>query len=676
MDNSYQIPRNSLIWLLVSMFAGIAPHMTRLPIWLIAVCLLCGGWRVMVYRSRWRLPSRWVKGVLVFSGIAAVLGHYGTLLGPEAGTALLILGFCFKLLETHSRRDAFVVVVLGFFVVATAFFYQQSMVAAGYMLFVCFTIVAALIGLNQTPLQTHPGRTARRAGILMLQSLPLMVVLFIFVPRVTPLWSLDIGSGHARTGLSDRITPGDIAQLSRSPELAFRVQFDQAPPDPSRLYWRALVMDQYDGATWSRGDLDMDQEPMAVGVRSRKPWQSQIALRGERYSYRVIMEPTDQRWLFALNAASSTDTDLLQTRDFRLLADRPISQPFSYAVVSHLNYQLDVRLPNWLAQKNTQLPAAGNPRARQLARQLAQQSSSVEQLVGRVLKLFQEQAFIYTLRPPRLQGDRIDQFLFDSQQGFCSHYAGAFVYLMRAAGVPARVVAGYQGGEMNPLGDYLLVHQFDAHAWAEVWIPQKGWSRVDPTAVIAPSRVEQGVEQALASEQSFLEDSFFSPVRYRNVPWISQMRLALDYINFAWHRSVLGYDVKVQSQFLSRFLGEIDIHKLGYWMVGMVGVTLAVLSIVLFWPKIGRSRDPLLALYLRFCRKMAKRKLARENGESPGDYLLRLQQRWPDKAAQLQELTNLFSEGHYGDQRNGDKHSGTRGSQQRQQRIKVILKSL
>ena len=653
METNPPIPRNSLVWLLASMFAGIAPHFSRLPLWVITICILCGGWRIMVYRSRWKLPGRWIKTLLVFSSFAAVLGHYGTLFGPDAGTALLILGFCFKLLETHNRKDAFTVVVLGFFVVATAFFYTQSMASAGYLLLVCFMVTAALIGLNQTPLQTDPRRTARRALRLLVQSIPLMLVLFIFVPRVAPLWSLDLSGSRAKTGLSDRITPGDIAELSRSPELAFRVEFDGPIPDTSKLYWRGLVLDHYDGRSWSRGasrneEQLMDREPMVAGFGGKDlPWKNSIRYQGDQYRYRVIMEPTDKRWLFALPAARSENLGVGFSRDFRLLASKPISQPFSYWVTSDLRFSIDESLPQWMAQRNLQLPETGNLRTRQFAERLLSQSKSASDYVSRVLKHFSEQPFSYTLKPRRLTGDRIDQFLFETRQGFCSHYAGAFVYLMRSVGIPARIVAGYQGGELNPLGGHLLVHQFDAHAWAEVWLPGQGWKRVDPTAVIAPSRVEQGVEEALSEEQSFLEDSMFSPLRYRSIGWVTQFRFALDYVNFAWHRSVLGYDAKLQADFLSELLGPVNFKKLGLIMVLLTMLLLMSLAGLLFFNRRGHSRDPLLQVYLKFCNRMAAKGLRREAGESAGEYLQRLIKKYPDKASKMEELTALYIQGTY-----------------------------
>ncbi|MEH6473997.1 MAG: DUF3488 and transglutaminase-like domain-containing protein, partial [Halopseudomonas sp.] len=478
----FQIPRNGLIWLLAAMFGAIAPHIARLPIWVTLVCLLCGCWRIMVYRGRWALPGGMIRALLVFSGGAAVFAHYGTLAGPEAGSALLILGFCFKLMETHHLRDAFIVVILGYFVVAVSFFFDQSMLASGYMALVCIMITAALLGLNQSPLHTRPRRTLKASLRLLGHSIPVMLVLFVLVPRIGPIWSLDLGSKSAKTGLSDQITPGDIAQLSRSDELAFRVEFlnDETPPPPSQRYWRALVLNHYDGKTWSRGAVDMDDESRVYWGSSAVAIRPSFSANQQRYHYRVMMQPTDQRWLFGMAWASSDNPDIGISRDYRLLSRTPIRQQFSYQVESIVPAALDASvLPIWLRQLNLQLPAQGDPRTRQLARQLFAQAGSAPAYIDRVLTLFRQQPFRYTLRPPRLSGDRIDQFLFDSRSGFCSHYAGAFVYLMRAAGLPARIVAGYQGGELNPLGGHLLVHQFDAHAWAEVWLPGQGWLRTD-----------------------------------------------------------------------------------------------------------------------------------------------------------------------------------------------------
>lgn len=659
----YQIPRNSLVWLLASMFAAIVPHAARLPLWLLLVCLLCGLWRLMIYRGRWALPGMFVRVVLVLSGFAAVFGHYGTLLGPEAGSALLVLGFCFKLMETHQPRDAFIVVVLGYFVVATSFFFDQSLLSAAYMGLVCIMITSALLGLNQSLLHTHPRRTLMISLRLLGQSVPLMLVLFVLVPRIGPVWSLDLGSGNARTGLSDQITPGDIANLSRSDARAFRVSFDQTSsvPPPSQRYWRALVLSHYDGRTWSRGGLNMDAEPMVHWGTGAPSWQPLLASDNSvpaNYRYQITMEPTGQRWLFALAGGRSSDVGIGRSRDHRLLSRAKIAQPFSYRVQSPTVAALDQQgLPDWLRRINLQLPAAGDPETRLLATQLRAEvealfgggvtevgSSEVNQhYIDKVLAFFAQQQFRYTLQPPRLSGDRIDQFLLQSRGGFCSHYAGAFVYLMRAAGLPARIVAGYQGGEINPLGGYLAVHQFDAHAWAEVWLEGRGWVRFDPTAQVSPERVEQGIEQALVEEGSFLDNSPLSPLRYRHLAWLTQLRLSWDYLNFSWHRWVLGYDAKAQQQLLMRWLGKADFRQLGLLLLLTVSMLLAGLAFWLLYR--GRNvyqRDPVLRSYHRLCHKMSRRGVAVVPAESPSSYLLRLQQRFPEQEGLLQKVERLL----------------------------------
>ncbi|MFT5721995.1 MAG: transglutaminase-like putative cysteine protease [Motiliproteus sp.] len=663
----FQIPRNGLIWLLAAMFAAIAPHVARLPIWVTLICLLCGGWRVMVYRGRWTLPGGLIRALLVFSGGFAVFAHYGTLVGPEAGSALLILGFSFKLLETQQLRDAFIVVILGYFVVAVAFFFDQSMLATAYMALVCILVTAALLGLNQSPLHTHPRRTLMASLRLLGQSLPVMLLLFVLVPRIGPIWSLELGSAGAKTGLSEQLTPGDIAQLSRSAALAFRVESaaDSALPPPAQRYWRALVLNHYDGKTWSRAGADMDAEPQVFWDAGANPWQPELSpelsselsselspeLSSElspeigpehsRYRYRVLMEPTEQRWLFALAWARSDTPGVGSSRDHRLLSRSPIRQPFSYQVESVTGTALDGQgLPQGLRQRNLQLPETGNPRARLLARQLSAESTSADDYITRLLTLFRQQPFRYTLQPPLLRGDRIDQFLFASRSGFCSHYAGAFVFLMRAAGLPARIVAGYQGGEVNPLGGHLLVHQFDAHAWAEVWLPAKGWFRVDPTAAVAPERVEQGIEQAFLNDA---ESSPFSLWRYRHLAWVSQLRLSWDYVNYAWQRLVVNYDARAQQQLLKRHFERVDLRVLGLLLLAAVGLVMAVLTFWLLRPgRNNRSQDPRLRGYQQLCRKMARRGLALSFAETPAEYLTRLCRERPDLAESIQSIEQLL----------------------------------
>ncbi|RDE24922.1 DUF3488 domain-containing protein [Motiliproteus coralliicola] len=647
-EPDYQIPRNGLAWLLAAMFGALLPHMLRLPVWVTLICLLCGVWKLMVYRGRWHGPNRPIRALLVFGGGAAVFAHYGTLAGPDAGSALLILGFCFKLIESRTRRDAFIVVILGYFVVAVSFFFDQSILLTLYLALVCVMVTAALLGLNQSVLHTRPRRTLRISLRIMGYSLPMMLVLFVLVPRIGPIWSLDLGQNRAKTGLSETISAGDIAQLSQSSELAFRVEFDPGSkvPPASERYWRALVLDNYDGHRWTRG-LDLDQREQVDWQNNGNRWLTP-PLSGSptplsRYDYQVMMEPTDQPWLFGLAWARSDTRGVGATRDFRLLLDKPVARPFRYRVSSTIGYTLDAAgLPAWLHRANLQLPDT-DPLTRDLAQRLRRDSSSAADYVHRVLRYFNQQDFSYTLRPPLLSGDRVDQFLFESRRGFCSHYAGAFVFLMRAVGLPARIVAGYQGGELNPLGGYLLVHQFDAHAWVEVWLPQQGWVRFDPTAWVSPERVEQGLEQAMAQEGSFLEDSPLSPLRYRGSAWITQLRLSWDYLNYGWYRVMLGYDAKAQRELLSRLFDRVDLKLLATLLLSTIAALLLGLSWWIFRQSGLRSRpDPLLKLYRKLCRRLARKGLQPEVGEAPASFVRRAAESLPDQAVALQRIARQF----------------------------------
>ncbi len=476
-----------------------------------------------------------------------------------------------------------------------------------------------------------------------------MLVMFLFVPRIAPIWSLDLGESRAKTGLSDKVSVGDIASLSQSDELAFRAVFSGDSPIKSQLYWRALVLDQYDGSAWSRGSYAMDRPPMVSFNGKGRGWHEQVITTGSEVDYQIIMEPTDQPWLFSLDAVTGFPAKVGYSIDHRLVSDEPVSQPKIYDLQSSFTYQMDAQIPQWLRDKNLQLPKDGDLQSRALANALWGNSQSVEGYIQQVLNYFATEEFEYTLKPGQLLDvDKVDQFLFERKRGFCSHYAGAFVYLMRSAGIPARMVAGYQGGEYNQLGNYWLIHQFDAHAWAEVWIAGQGWKRVDPTAIVSSARIESGIEQAVSAEQSFLADSPLSPARYRDWAWVTQLRYSMDYINYAWYRNVLGYDAQAQLAFLSRWLGEVDLKRLAFWLLGSV---LCIVLLLAVWV-LGRSgtvpADPLLKEYLRFCRKLERHGLRRNEGESPTAFARRAAHQLPEKKNDLLKITDVFERYYYG----------------------------
>tara|TARA_R110000868_G_scaffold301794_2_gene562300 strand:+ start:4899 stop:6893 length:1995 start_codon:yes stop_codon:yes gene_type:complete len=637
MSRMTSIPRVSLTWLLVAQVLVIIPHLTHLPLWIIGLWLGSAAWRIQIFRMRARYPNAWAKGALMLAAAVGVFLSRGSLIGLDAGVVLLISAFVLKLLEMRTRRDALVLIFLGFFVVVTAYLFDDSMLMAFYSLLPVTALLAALIGLQQSSLAAQPWPTARLAGGLLLQALPVMVLLFVFFPRLGPLWSLPVPNDKATTGLSDSMAPADIAELSRSAALAFRASFNGTTPPRRELYWRALTLDRFDGRRWSQSDY-AEFAPDAQ-------WQKQ----GEALSYSIVMQPSAQRWLFALDVAQTNLAQTRQMSDFRLQRRQPVDRSLIYQVSSWPQALRELQPAQQTLRRALQLPAQGEPRSRAWAEQLKRDYPQPEQLVQALLSHFNREPYAYTLRPPMLGENNIDDFLFETHSGFCAHYAGAMTFVLRAAGIPARVVAGYQGGEFNPAGNYVQVRQFDAHAWVEFWQAEQGWVSVDPTFQVAPERIDMGLEEALAGEQSFLENSPFSPLRYRNLSWLNELRMAWDNINYGWQRWVLGYQSEQQLEFLKRWLGRVDAQSLVLGLVGGGGLLLGLLALWLFKPW-QRERDVQQRLFRRFEGLLARHGVVRQPGEGPRDYAARASQQLPAQAHAIADFAAAFEAQRYAGQ--------------------------
>lgn len=635
MNAQQSIPRISLTWLLVAQVLVIIPHLSHLPLWVIGLWCGCALWRVQVYRMRAKFPNAWLKGLLMLGVCMGVFLSRGSIIGLDAGVVLLVAAFVLKLLEVRTQRDALVLIFLGFFTVVTAYLFDDSMLTAAFSLLPVTALLAAMIGLQQGIFASRPWPTARLAGAMMLQALPLMLLLFVFFPRMGPLWSLPGPNDKARSGLSDSMAPADIAELSQSSELVFRASFSGDAPPRNQLYWRALTLDRFDGRRWSQSTFAQLPVPPS--------WQKQ----GEPVRYSIVMQPTSKHWLFGLDVAESSLDGTRMMSDFRLERRQPVDRSLLYNVTS---WPQALRQPLNLdrgMRGALQLPDKGDPRSREWAQQLKRDYPQPEALVAAVLKHFNQQPYRYTLRPSTLGVDSIDGFLFDTRSGFCAHYAGAMTFVLRAAGVPARVVAGYQGGEYNPAGNYVQVRQFDAHAWVEYWQEHKGWTRVDPTFEVAPERIEQGLEEAVADEQSFLESSPFSPLRYRNIALLNQLRLAWDGLNYDWQRWVLGYQGSQQLELFQRWFGRIDARFLAFSLVGGGGLILGFVALLLFKPW-QRQRDPQLRIYKRFEQLLARHGLTRQTAEGPRDFALRASGALPAQAQLIEQFMRAFEAQRYG----------------------------
>lgn len=618
MSRNLPIPRSSLIWLLVAQALVMVPYLPHLPIWMIGLWVGCSLWRVQIVRMRAEYPGTLVKCTLLLATAAGVFFSRGSLIGLDAGAALLMAAFILKLLEMRTRRDALVLIFLGFFCVVVGYLFEDSLLWAVFTLLTVSTLLAALIGLQQAALASNPVSTLKLALKLLLQAVPLMVLLFLFFPRLEPLWSLPQPSNKGITGLSDSMAPGDIAQLSRSAALVFRASFEGPIPPHSQLYWRGLSLEQFDGRRWSQSGRAM--------VSQAPDWQK----RGDPVTYSIVMEPSGRPWLLALDIGETRLADVRQMNDFRLQRRHPIEQTLLYGVSSWPNAVRETQLSEGALRQNLQLPPRGNPQARQWAADLSRRHPYADALVDAMMAHFSDEPYHYTLKPPVLGADSIDDFLFSSRSGFCAHYAGAMTFVLRAAGIPARVVAGYQGGELNPDGQYLSVRQFDAHAWVEYWQPGIGWRSVDPTAAVAPQRIEQGLEQALAADEPFLENAPFSTLRYRNLPWLNSLRLSWDSLNYGWQRWVLGYQGQQQVLVLSRWFSGFD----GAAFFGGAAAIIGLLALWLFKPW-QRESDPQLRLFKAFERLLARHGVRRRQAEGANDFSRRAALQFPAHATAI-----------------------------------------
>ena len=627
------------LWLLAMNVACWLPMVPHLPEWLAGLSALLLLWSAWLRASREAtsllpLPDRRLLMVLTLGGTLAIAAYYQTLFGRSAGVALLTLLASLKLLEVRSKRDALVLVLLCCFLLLSQFIYIQD-IARILTLLLGGVLVTAALAILEYPAH-RPRALLRLSGLLLLQSLPMMLLLFVLFPRIhTPLWGLPADAFSAHTGLSDSMSPGAISLLSQSDAIAFRVQFARdasggaVPPQPLR-YWRGPVLVDFDGRTWR-----MASTPQTV--RSL-PYVSL----GQTLSYAVTLEPHNRQWLFALERLSLMPAETSMTTDYQLLTKEPVRGRQRFELHSTLAWrERDVQALSALERQATlQLPALGNPRSRALAQAWRKEAGAAgaadAAIVRRLLEHFRQERFFYTLRPPLLGEDGIDDFLFMTRRGFCEHYAAAFVFVMRAAGIPARVVTGYQGGEVNPVDGVLVVRQSDAHAWAEVWLAGQGWQRVDPTAAIAPARVELGLSRALA------EDEPLPLLARAEFGWLQGARYRWEAVANAWNQWVIGYDQQRQRNLLQRLgLSTPDWQHLAALFATLCGGLLLAMTALALYQR--STRDPLAVAWQRLSDRLGRLDVARHPWEGPESYMMRIRQSLPGRPALLDEVQTIVA---------------------------------
>lgn len=585
-----------LPWLFAVSLAACLPHTLFHPAWLSLAAGSCFVWRIWLWHRGLSLPNKLIKTLLVGAGAVAMILHYHTLFGREAGTAFLFLLCALKLLELRTQRDAYVLVFLAIFLLLGFFLLDQSLFTALWSMATLVLFCLSLLVLNGALALSFKPRLGQ-SGKLLLQALPFMVLLYVLFPRVNgPLWKAHEEEKQRRTGLSEQMNPGEISELAQNSEIAFRVRFLSNPPDPAQLYWRGPVFESFDGKAWRPGFPAMT--PMY------------LTLKGGQTSYEMTLEPHQQRWLLALDVPSKLPDKARVGPGLVALYDDQIVERKIFQFTANTSYEYNREERDGVLRANLVLPANRNGRAQALAREWVAAGLNPPQIVDKALSLFRNEKFSYTLRPPKLGENPVDEFLFVTRQGFCEHYSSAFVTLMRAAGIPARVVTGYQGGEKNPLDGYFVIRQSDAHAWSEVWLAERGWVRIDPTAMVAPSRVQQGVSAALPAGEPLPN------IIRADQPLLRNLRYQWEAINNRWNQWVLGYNQQQQKGLFANLgLGNVKWQQMLSWL--LAGCCALILLYLASQRQKRPLRTPVQQLWDKALVVMAKQQLQPEIGETP-----------------------------------------------------------
>jgi protein-glutamine gamma-glutamyltransferase len=630
-----------LQWTTAIVAGATLPHWPTLPFWVPLLLGVAIAWRLAIAALEWPVPIRTLRLLLALAGFLAVLVSYRTINGVEAGSALLIVMISLKVLESKGYRDQLVLIMLSYFLLFASLLTARGPFTAAYLLLLVWVTTIGLLQLSRRGPLLDLRSTGKLAGRLLLQSLPLMVALFVLFPRLPgPLWAISGTSTSATSGLGDTVNPGDITSLALSDEIAFRVQFLSAPPAARDLYWRGPTMTNFDGRTWS----------MLIG--DRRNVAASIEYAGTPTEYRVMLETTGRNWAFALEMPKLAQDEriLRMGSDYQLrtFPGTPRGTRLDYRLTSYVRFRALEPLSEAEREMFRRLPPESSPRTRALVQGWLADNPAPADIVERGMQYLRSQPFFYTLTPAALGGQPVDEFLFDTREGFCEHYASAFTVMMRAAGLPARIVTGYQGGELNGVGGYYIIRQSDAHAWTEVWFDGRGWVRVDPVSAVAPERV------ALGSWRSALAGERVPGSALRRLDWVRRALLVWDAASTYWNEWVIGYGPRLQRALLEA-LGLDGSERSERWsklLLLCVGATLAgslLVTLQLAWRRRRRTPvDEAAREFATFIRRLARANVApRAPTEGPAAYGVRAERRLPHAAGEIRAIVAAYLRARY-----------------------------
>ncbi|WP_114326998.1 transglutaminase TgpA family protein [Candidatus Colwellia aromaticivorans] len=671
-DLFYLTSKNAwLLW--CCQLLNLSTLLLEISTWMIAVIALCLCWQALLLHNRLNTNKKHSKVnisvkqqmaissmLLMFiavSGCIAIAISARSLGVLVSMLHLLTFAYTLKAFEIKKRKDFYQLFLLGLFLLASALIFKQTL---AFSLLIVFFLIINLTILHRV---FSPTKTLLLASktvcILLLQSALLAVTLFIVFPRLSPFWQVP-SVNSAKIGLSDEVSPGDIASLALSSDLAFRVDFKREQiPDYSTLYWRAMTLENFDGKKWTRAKDDINKTLSQVTSPNVifEPETSGLSI-----LYDVTVEPSYQPWLFGLAVATSNDARVALMSDYTIQSRNVLSQITHYQVKSYLHSSLDLTINEVDKQRNLSIVKGSNPRLEKLAAKLIKQYVDPIDRAQAVLETFRESHYFYTLQPPKLLNNSLDQFYFDTKSGFCVHYASSFTYLMRAAGIPARVVTGYLGGEYNNVnaaalsqqngqqGGHLSIYQYDAHAWSEIWLHGIGWKKIDPTAAVDPQRVESGWSNTLVTQQLSMNNGFIGLYQFKRISWINELRLQLDALDYQWTRWVLGFSSKQQYDLLKRLFGK----QMPWKIAGIVAIALisSMALVTLFYRfnmKIFKRKNvtPWFSLYQKALKILATKGLHKPVNMTAFDFSMLVTARLPQISKEFLDFTLTFEQLNY-----------------------------
>jgi transglutaminase-like putative cysteine protease len=629
--------QTGMVWVIATLFVAILPQISTMPIHLLPLVMIPIIWRLVAEFRNWKPVPMLVRVAITILAVLILVMTYGGLLGRGAAVSLLTLMMCLKLLDTFKVRDARVVASLCLFLCGTQFLWSQGI---NMLFYGGGVMVGALVSM--TLLQRREAFQVKGAAPasgyslfselgysskLLAMAIPIAIALFLFFPRWgSPMWGVPESTLDAKSGLSDSMSPGSIQSLFMDDSPAFRANFESTIPPPGQMYWRGPVFWQFDGQEWRSNYYSRNIRATEFPEESPASWR-----------YTVQLEPTEQHWIFALDYPVTLPRGVRSTMDFQLYTRRSITQLKSYSMVSNPDFVDSPELSSVHRGEALRLPAGFNPRTIALVRQWRAETPSDTELINRVLRYFNEQEFRYTLNPPLLSQHTVDEFIFDTRAGFCEHYASAFTLMMRMAGIPSRIVTGYQGGYYNQIGNYILVRQSDAHAWSEVWLEGMGWARVDPTASVAPERIEGGAMDAMNGRRHMLD-----------YEWLMTVKNGFDLLQLGWNDWVIAFDsVRQQNLFMPFGTGSLDSKRMVAIMFILVSLISVVMLPVILRLKLSGNLDEAGKQWLLFRKKLDAAGLASSPAMTPSEIKAAAGDLAGDHRKDVERITLLYRDIRY-----------------------------